>query len=68
MADQEFTPDQIEHGIACAVSERNFDVIPSLVKLLAIQDPSRAQKVLDALRGRVTLHLAITGEESDRDR
>lgn len=57
MAEHEFTPDQIEHGIVCAVSERNFEVIPSLVKLLAIQDPTRAQRALDALHGRITIEV-----------
>ncbi|WP_432846008.1 hypothetical protein ACQPXB_36045 [Amycolatopsis sp. CA-161197] len=57
MAEREFTPDQIEHGIACAVKERNFEVIPSLVELLAIQDPRRAQTVLDALHGRITIEV-----------
>lgn len=61
MSEHEFTPDQIEHGIACAVRERNFDVIPSLVQLLAIQDPTRAQTVLGQLRGIATITFALGG-------
>jgi len=55
----EFTPDQIMEGIASALRERRLDVIPGLLKLLAVQDPDRAQSVLDAfdvasgLRGRL---------------
>ena len=53
----EFTPDQIEEAIARAVEEREFDVIPGLVKLLAVQSPDRAQQALDALQGRYTVNL-----------
>ena len=51
MSDPEysFTADEIEAGIGAAVRERNFDVIPGLVKLLALQDPARAHAALDAL-------------------
>jgi hypothetical protein len=59
VAEPEFTSDQIEHGIACAVEERNFDVIPALVKLLAIQDPARAQTVYDALRGKASFEIDL---------
>ena len=52
MPDHEFTPDQIEDAIAQAVRDREFSVIPSLVRLLAAQSPERAQRALDALQGR----------------
>ncbi|WP_020658368.1 hypothetical protein [Amycolatopsis benzoatilytica] len=65
MADHEFTPDQIEHGIACAVRERNLDVIPGLVQLLAVQDPARAQTVLDALRGKATITVDLAASRED---
>jgi hypothetical protein len=57
VADREhlFTPDEIVAGVGRAVEERAFAVIPGLVKLLARQDPGRAQEVLDALQGRVTV-------------
>lgn len=57
MSPHEFTPDQIEDAIARAVKDHEFDVIPSLVRLLAVQSPDRAQRVLDALQGRYTVNL-----------
>ncbi|WP_027947194.1 hypothetical protein [Amycolatopsis taiwanensis] len=60
MSEHEFTPDQIVQGIARAVRERAFDVIPSLITLLALQDPDRAQKALDALQGRATFQVQFT--------
>lgn len=44
---REFTPDEITEGIAQAIHDRQFDVVPGLIGLLAIQDPKRAQDVLD---------------------
>jgi hypothetical protein len=44
----DFTPDEIVAGIAQAVADREFGVIPGLVKMLAVKDPDRAQAVLDA--------------------
>lgn len=55
MREHVFTPDQIVAGIGRAVEGREFYIIPGLVRLLAAQDPQRAQAVLDALRGRVTV-------------
>lgn len=57
--EHEFTPDQIEQGIAQAVQDREFDVIPGLIKLLAAQDPRRAQEALNALHGRVKLEVQL---------
>jgi hypothetical protein len=57
MSAHEFTPDQIEEGIALALKDREFSVIPALVQLLAVQSPERAQRVLDALQGRYTVNL-----------
>ncbi len=45
----EFTPGQIEASIARAIRQREFEVVPSLIKLLAVQAPDRAQAVLDTL-------------------
>jgi hypothetical protein len=59
MTEHEFTPDQIEEGIAHAVRDREFTVIPGLVRLLAVQSPERAQRVLDALQGRYTVDLSF---------
>lgn len=47
MTTHQFTSDQIAETIAHAIQERDFDVIPALIRLLAIQDPGRAQDVLD---------------------
>lgn len=58
MTEHEFTPDQIEETIAHAVRERDFDIIPSLVNLLAVQSPERARRALDALQGRYTVDLS----------
>jgi hypothetical protein len=41
---------QIVDAIGTAVREREFDVIPGLVKLLAIKNPSLAEWMLDVLR------------------
>lgn len=60
MTGHEFTPAQIEAGIAHALDDREFDLIPSLIKLLALQDPHRAQEVLDALTGQVTIKVQVT--------
>lgn len=56
--EHEFTPDQIEEAIAHAVREREFSIIPSLVRLLAVQSPERARLVLEALHGRYTVDLS----------
>jgi hypothetical protein len=59
MSEREFTSDEIEAGIAHAVKNCDFHIIPALVKLLAVQDPTRAQAVLDALYGRVKLEIQL---------
>jgi hypothetical protein len=46
---RDFTPDEIEQGITTALHERKLTVVPSLIKLLALQDPARAQSVLDTI-------------------
>jgi len=46
----EFTSDQITETIATAIRERDFEVVPGLVRLLALQDPNRAQEVLDTIQ------------------
>lgn len=44
----DFTPDEILAGIEKALTDREFEVIPGLIKMLAAKDPERAQTVLDA--------------------
>jgi hypothetical protein len=45
----EFTSDQITETIATAIRERDLDVVPGLIRLLALQDPGRAQLILDTV-------------------
>lgn len=47
MTAHEFTSDQITETIATAIRDREFEVVPGLIRLLAVQDPGRAQEVLD---------------------
>lgn len=61
---EEFTTEQITDAIARAVREHEFDVIPGLVRLLAWRDPGLAQRVLDALHGRITLTFDLTAGAS----
>jgi hypothetical protein len=49
MTSHEFTSDQITETIAHAIRERDFEVVPGLIRLLAVQDPGRAQDVLDTV-------------------
>lgn len=57
-ARHEFTSEQIQDTIAEAIRRRDLDVVPGLVRLLAIQDPAAAQAVLDSveLARRLTSH------------
>lgn len=50
MTVHEYTPDQITETIANAIRDREFDVVPGLIRLLALQDPGRAQEVLDTIQ------------------
>lgn len=45
----QFSDEQIELGIADAVRERKFEMVRSLLGLLAMQNPRRAQLILDAI-------------------
>lgn len=49
MIEHVFTPEQILEGINRALRDRELYVIPGLIRLLAIQDPHKAQEVLDAI-------------------
>lgn len=48
MADQ-FTPNQIVDDITRAIREHQFGIVESLLKLLAVQAPGRAQDILDTI-------------------
>jgi hypothetical protein len=45
----EFTADQITESIANAIRDREFEVVVGLIRLLALQDPDRAQLILDTV-------------------
>lgn len=45
----DWTADEIEAGIAKAIGDRDLWVVPGLIRLLARQDPRRAQAVLDTI-------------------
>lgn len=49
MTAHEFTSDQISETIATAIRDRDLHVVPGLIRLLALQDPGRAQEVLDTV-------------------
>lgn len=49
MTGHEFTPDEIIEGITKAIHDRELAVVPNLIALLAIQDPRRAQDILDTI-------------------
>jgi len=46
----EFTSEQIIQGIAAAIREHDFKVVPGLIKLLALQDPVQAQDLLESMK------------------
>jgi hypothetical protein len=46
---REFTSDEITETIANAIREHDFEVVPGLIRLLAVQDPGRAQLILDTV-------------------
>lgn len=50
MTGHEFTPDQIVDAIVHALHEHDVKAVPGLIKLLALQDPRRAQDVLDTIK------------------
>ena len=45
----DYTPAQIEEGIANALKARDFPAVVSLLKMLALRDPYRAQVVYDSM-------------------
>lgn len=49
MAD-EYTADQIEQGIASAIKAHDFPAVVSLLKMLAVRDPRRAEVVYEAMK------------------
>jgi hypothetical protein len=45
----EFSDEQILDAIVSAIRERKYDTVRSLIHLLAVQAPQKAQDVLDAV-------------------
>ena len=43
------TPAQIEAGIALAIKEHDFPAVVSLLKMLAVRDPRRAEVVYGSM-------------------
>jgi hypothetical protein len=46
---RQYTPAQIEEGIAEALKARDFPAVISLLKMLAFRDPHRAQVVYESM-------------------
>lgn len=55
----EFTAGEIEQAIHRALEEREFRVIPALIKLLAAKDARRAQAVRESIEARLQVARAI---------
>jgi len=45
----DYTADQIIEGITKALQGHDVEAVPGLIRLLAIKDPHRAQKVMDTI-------------------
>ena len=60
----EFTPDQIEASIARAIHDRELAVVPSLIRLLAVQAPDRARLIMDTMKVGIAINRAINRERT----
>lgn len=49
MAESKFTPDEICQGIASAIKAKDFSAVISLLKLLALADPVKAEVVYQSM-------------------
>lgn len=45
----EFSDDQIIAAVASAIRDNRFDVIPGMIRVLALQSPDAAQALLDTI-------------------
>lgn len=50
MSEPEFTDDQIIEGIRMAIAERDFEMVPNLIRVLALQAPKKAELIMAALK------------------
>lgn len=55
---REFSDEQILETVADAIANRDLDVVPGLLMVLALQNPALAQRTLDAIKAA----LAVAGE------
>lgn len=61
---REFTSDQIVQGIESALHDHEVTVVPGLIRLLAVQDPARAEAVLDTINLGIAISRAAEGDLS----
>ena len=61
----DYTPTQIEEGIAEAVKARDFPAVISLLKMLALRDPHRAEVVYESMTTVLDIMSAAAEGESD---
>lgn len=59
----EFTPDQIVQGIESALHDHEVAVVPGLIRLLAVQDPARAEALLDTIELGIAISRAAEGAQ-----
>ncbi len=45
----DFTSEELQEAIVAALKARDFDVLPGLIKMLAVVDPDTAEAVLTML-------------------
>lgn len=66
MSGSEYTADQIAAAIETALRDREVQVVPSLLKMLAVRDPQRAQAMLDTITMGIDLNrrLRHTADEA----
>lgn len=56
----EYTDDQILAGMTAALKARDNEAVVSLLRLLALQAPAKAQQIYDAIsKGTVTIEVPI---------
>ena len=61
----DYTPAQIEEGIANALKARDFPAVVSLLKMLACRDPYRAQVVYESMTAVLDIMSAATEGAAD---
>ena len=61
----DYTPAQIEEGIANALKARDFPAVVSLLKMLALRDPHRAKVVYESMTTVLDIMSAAREGESD---